>query len=330
MTRAAPQPTPWRVQRVVAIASVLLFIAKLAAYGLTQSVAILTDALESTVNVVTGFISLYSLRLAAKPRDLDHPYGHGKAELVSASFEGLLIVVAGLIIVYESCINLLHPHTLQDLDLGIVLIAATALANYILGAWSIRAGRQQQSIALESSGRHLQSDTWTTIGIVAGLILVRLTNIAWIDSATALVFAGVILVEGYRILRKTISGIMDEADMGLLQQVIERVDTERRHTWIDLHNVRILKYGAILHLDCHLSVPWYFSVRQAHDEMEALHALVSSHFPHNVELFVHLDPCDSPDACKLCSVDCPVRQAVFVRRLPWTLENLSENKHHLL
>jgi cation diffusion facilitator family transporter len=321
----------WQVQRVITAASVALFVAKVVAYGMTNSVAVLTDALESTVNVVTGFISLYSLRLAVKPRDFDHPYGHGKAELISASFEGLLIVVAGLVMVYESCINLLHPHPLKALDWGIALLSATALANFLLGQWSKSAGKKYHSIGLEAGGRHLQSDTWTTVGIVVGLALVYMTDIAWIDSATAMIFAGVILVEGYKILRQTVSGIMDEADQALLLQVIALMDKEKRDTWIDLHNLRILKYGQILHLDCHLSVPWYFSVQQAHTEMETLNALVGQAFPHNVELFVHIDPCLPPDACRLCAMaECPERQSTFEARISWTLENLTENSRHKL
>jgi len=325
------RPQAWQVQRIITAASVALFAIKLVAYGMTNSVAVLTDALESTVNVVTGFISLYSLRLSVKPRDFDHPYGHGKAELISASFEGLLIVVAGLFMVYESCINLLHPHPLKALDWGIGLLSATALANYLLGHWSKQAGKKHHSIGLEAGGRHLQSDTWTTMGIVIGLLLALFTGLAWIDSATALIFSGVILVEGYKILRQTVSGIMDEADEALLVKVIGLMDKEKRDAWIDMHNLRILKYGQILHLDCHLSVPWYFSVQQAHVEMETLNALVSQEFPHNVELFVHIDPCLPPDACRLCAVaECPERLSPFEARLNWTLENLTVNSRHTL
>ena len=318
-----------RVQQWVVIISVLLFVVKIVAYYLTGSVAVLTDALESTVNVVTSFIGLYSLRIAAKPRDENHPYGHGKAELLSASFEGILILVAGFVIVYESVTNLLSPHNIKQLDTGIILIGFTAVVNYLIGAWCIRVGKQHHSIALESSGKHLQSDTWTTAGIVFGLIFLRLTGIAWIDSAVAIVFALVIIVQGYRIIRETVAGIMDEADMELLIEMIAVLNSNKRPAWTDLHNLRIIKYGSILHLDCHLTVPWYYNVNEAHEEVEALNELIRNNFPQSLEMFVHTDGCVPPFSCKICPLmECPVRRHAFEGRLEWTFQNITADKKH--
>lgn len=318
-----------RVQQYVVIASIGLFLLKLAAYYLTNSVAVLTDALESIVNIVTGFTGLYSLRLAAKPRDGNHPYGHGKAELISASFEGALILVAGFIIIYESLINLVHLHPVKELDTGILLIGGTAISNYLLGIWCISTGKKEHSIALTASGKHLQSDTWTTLGIVAGLLLLRFTGILWIDSAVAIIFALVIIVEGFKIIRQTIAGIMDEADVALLESMITILNANKRDNWIDLHNLRIIKYGAILHLDCHLTVPWYFNVNQAHTEIDALEALIQKHFPQSLEMFVHTDGCVPSGSCTVCPIgDCQVRKAAFQGRLEWTFENITSNKKH--
>jgi cation diffusion facilitator family transporter len=292
-------------------------------------VAVLTDALESTVNVVTGFTGLYSLRLAAKPRDDNHPYGHGKIELISASFEGVLILVAGIIIIYESVNNLIHPHTVKQLDAGIVLIALTAAINYGVGAWCIRVGAKQHSLALQASGKHLQSDTWTTLGIVIGLILLRFTGLSWIDSAVAILSAFVIIVEGYKIIRETIAGLTDEADAALLQSLIQVLNTQKPDTWIDLHNLRIIKYGPILHLDCHLTVPWYYNVNEAHHQIDALEALIRQNFEQSLEMFVHTDGCMPPDSCTVCPLlDCQVRKADFKGRVAWTMENITSNKKH--
>lgn len=322
-------PRTVRVQQWVVLASIVLFLIKLAAYYLTNSVAVLTDALESTVNVVTGFTGLYSLRLAAKPRDGNHPYGHGKIELISASFEGVLILVAGFIIVYESMINLVHQHPVNALDTGIVLILVTAIANYLLGVWCISTGKKDHSIALMASGKHLQSDTWTTGGIIIGLLLLRFTGISWIDSAVAIIFAVVIMVEGFKIIRQTIAGIMDEADVALLESLISVLNRFKRNNWIDLHNLRIIKYGAILHLDCHLTVPWYFHVNQAHDEIDALEDLITKNFPQNLEMFVHTDGCVPPRSCSVCPLEnCSERKAVFRERLEWTFENITSNQKH--
>lgn len=326
-----PETTPVtvRVQQWVVVASVLLFALKMLAYWLTNSVAVLTDALESTVNVVTGFAGLYSLRIAARPRDENHPYGHGKVELISASFEGVLILIAGLIIVYESITNLVHIHPVRQLDWGIMIIGFTALVNYLLGAWCIRSGKKHRSLALEASGKHLQSDTWTTVGIVGGLLLLRFTGIIWIDSAIAIIFALFIIVEGSRIIRQTIAGITDEADMELLKNLVVVLDQNKRNAWIDLHNLRAIKYGSILHLDCHLTVPWYFNVNQAHAEVDALNQLIAERFLQPLEMFVHTDGCVPPVSCRVCPIaDCEVRKAPFEGRLEWTFENVTSNKKH--
>lgn len=324
-----PSSAPIRVQYWVVGVSVGLFVLKVLAYYLTHSVAVLTDALESTVNVVTSFIGLYILRVAAKPRDQEHPYGHGKVELLSASFEGALILVAGMMIVYESFNNLLHPHTVQRLDTGIALIGFTALVNYMLGAWCIRTAHKHHSLALDASGRHLQSDTWTTMGIIGGLILLRLTSIAWIDSAVAMCFAFMIILEGYKIIRQTVSGLIDEADKALLLHLVAQLNEYKQSAWIDLHNLRMIKYGSVLHFDCHLTVPWYFNVQQAHDEVSALEHLIDQHFPHSIEMFVHTDGCVVPYSCRICPLtQCPVRQAPFEERLEWTFDNVTSNRKH--
>ena len=207
-----------RIQVVVAVISTILFFAKIIAWYLTNSVAILTDALESVVNVIAGFIGVYSLYVSAKPRDADHPYGHGKVEFISAAIEGTLISVAGIVIIVEAINNLRYTHTITRLDTGIWLVAATALVNYIAGTVCVKAGKKANSLALIASGRHLRTDTYTTAGIIAGLLLLLFTKITWIDSAIGIIFAVVILVTGYRIVRSSVAGIMDEADLHLLRE----------------------------------------------------------------------------------------------------------------
>ena len=167
-----------------------MIIAKFIAYYLTHSVSILTDALESIVNVVAGFIGLYSLYVSAKPRDIDHPYGHGKAEFISAAVEGTLILSAGLLIIYNGIKSFIVPSTIQELDLGIYLVAGTAVINWLLGAISLRQGKRNNSLALLASGKHLQSDTYSTVAIIAGLLLINFTGFQWIDGVVAIAFSG--------------------------------------------------------------------------------------------------------------------------------------------
>ena len=319
-----------KIQKRIAALSVLLFLVKAVAWYLTGSVAILTDAFESIVNVVAGFIGVYSLYVSAKPIDRDHPYGHGKAEFISAAIEGTMISIAGVIIIYEAVNNLLHPHELKKLDYGIILTAATALINYVAGYFCVRIGKKNNSLALISSGKHLQSDTWTTLGIVCGLILMLVTKLAWIDSVVAILFALFIIYTGYTILRSSVAGIMDEADMALLEKLVQTLNANRRPNWIDLHNLRIIKYGSRLHLDCHLTVPWYLNVHEAHREIDALSSLVKNEFGESVELFVHSDGC-LDFSCRICTLaDCTVRKHAFEKKIDWTMENiLSNNKHRL-
>ncbi len=319
-----------KMQKWVATVSVLLLAAKFFAYFLTHSVAILTDALESIVNVAAGFIGLYSLYVAALPRDKNHPYGHGKAEFISSAIEGTLILSAGAIIIYKAVLHLIFPVEIKKIDEGILLVAATAGVNFIMGLITVQKGKRNNSLALVASGRHLQSDSYSTLGIIVGLVLILVTGKNWIDSAVAILFGGLIIYTGYKIVRKSIAGIMDEADIELLQKMVELLNSNRRENWVDLHNLRVIKYGPVLHLDCHLTVPWYLNVHEMHQEVEALSSLVKKEFGESMELFVHSDGCQS-FSCRICSKqNCNERKHNFEKQVNWTIDNILQNqKHHL-
>ena len=317
-----------RIQKWVAAISVCLLLVKFTAYYFTYSISILTDALESIVNVVAGFIGLYSLHVAAKPRDADHPYGHGKAEFLSAAVEGTLIGIAGVIIIYKATLQLIYPVEIKKLDTGIWLVASTAVVNFIMGRIAANIGKRNSSLALEASGKHLQSDTYSTIGIIAGLILLSFTGWKWVDSVVAIGFSLFIIYTGYTILRGSIAGIMDQADEAILKRMVDLINLHRRENWVDMHNLRIIKYGSVLHLDSHLTVPWYLNVHEAHGEIDVLSAQLRKEFGESFELFVHSDGC-LPFQCHICcKPDCHVRQHPFEKQIIWTLENISENKKH--
>jgi cation diffusion facilitator family transporter len=319
-----------KLQRWIAIASSTLLIAKFTAYYLTHSVSILTDALESIVNVIAGFIGLYSLYVAAKPKDIDHPYGHGKAEFISAAVEGTLVLSAGLLIIYNAVKNLIYPVEIKEIDLGIYLVAATAVINWILGAIALRQGKRNNSLALQASGKHLQSDTYSTAAIIAGLLLISLTHQLWIDGVVAIAFGLFIIYTGYKIIRTSLAGIMDEADMVLLEKMVDVTERNRKENWIDVHNLRVIKYGNVLHVDCHLTVPWYFNINQAHFEIDGLSKLIRTNFGETLELFVHSDGC-SYHQCHICiKKECPVRQHSFKQRVDWTLDNALQDAKHSL
>jgi cation diffusion facilitator family transporter len=317
-----------KLQRWVAAVSVILLLVKLAAYYITHSVAILTDALESIVNVVAGFVGLYSLTLSAKPRDEDHPYGHGKVEFLSASLEGAMIFLAGIMILYKSVDTLIFPRQIHQLDTGILLIGITAVVNFIMGTICVKTGKKNNSLALIASGKHLQTDTYSTLGILIGLTLLYFTNFKWVDSVVAIIFGILILYTGYKIVRSSVAGIMDEADNELLLKLVETLNKNRKVNWIDLHNLRIIKYGSLLHVDCHLTVPWYLNVNEAHTEIDALADLTRKEFGNALELFVHSDGCVE-FSCRICDkFDCPVRQHAFEKKVKWTVENISADHKH--
>lgn len=319
-----------KVQKWITALSVVLFVAKVVAYYLTNSLAILTDALESIVNVVAGSIGLYSLFIAAKPSDEEHPYGHGKAEFVSAAVEGTLIVAAGVLILYETVKNFITPNPLGKLDAGLIMVAATAVINYAAGFICLKIGKQNKSLALQASGRHLQTDTWSTLAIIAGLLLMVITKLYWLDKVIALFMSAYIMFNGYKIIRESLAGIMDEQDMQLLQDIVTILNKNRRVNWIDLHNFRIIKYGSHLHIDCHLTVPWYLNVHEAQGEIDTLMSLITKEFGSSIEFFVHTDGCLA-FSCRLCNkFSCPVRQHSFEHKVEWTLENLLTNQMHRL
>ena len=314
-----------KVQTTILAFGVLLLVGKFFAYWITGSVGILTDAMESIVNVVAGAMGLWSLWISAKPKDTNHPFGHGKIEMLTASLEGLMIGAAGVLIIYEGAQKILDPEMPERLDVGILIVAAAGAINWVLGAWSVRVGKKNSSMALVSGGRHLQSDTYSTIGLIVGLVLLYVTDIAWIDGALGLVFGAVIVATGVQILYKTTRGLMDTSDRVDIQRVVGLVDERRADDWIDVHDLRVVSYGESIHLDCHLTVPWWYDIRQGHDRCDALEALlVEGLRPNEAMVSVHADPCDER-LCRYCPVECVYRAAAFAEQLPVTSESLTRD-----
>jgi cation diffusion facilitator family transporter len=317
-----------KLQRWMLVAAVLLFLLKLWAWHITQATSVLSDALESIVNIVAGAISLYAVYLSSLPADKNHPYGHGKVEFLSSGIEGTLIFFASLLIGYEAVLNLIQGHELRDLSQGMWVIFAAAAMNWFLGWMSIRQGQASHSPAMIASGKHLQSDTWTSLGIVIGLLLIRFTGLQWIDSLVALILSVFLAWTAYGIIRKSITGIMDEADLQWLEGLVAMLEARRRSDWVDLHNLRVIRYGSVYHIDCHLTVPWYFNVHEAHTAAEQLNDEIRAHFGAQVEMFVHTDGC-LPDSCRICILkDCPLRQFPVEGRVTWTVPNIVANAKH--
>jgi len=306
----------------------VLMAVKFLAFFLTNSNAILTDALESIVNVVAGSFALYSLWLAAHPRDENHPYGHGKVEYISAGVEGGLIAVAGLIIFGKSIYNLIYPHDIEQLDWGLALTAGAGAINYAMGWFLVSEGKKRRSMTLQADGKHLMSDGWSSLGVIVGLGIIMLTGIVWVDNVVAMFFGGYIIYAGIKLIRSSVAGIMDEADVDLIKQVIEILNQNRRPNWIDIHNLRIIKYGSSLHVDAHVTLPAQLTFQQVHDEMEAIDHIITEHFGPETEFFLHPDPC-VPAYCGICTTNnCQEQQVPLSQREAWTLENVMRNKKH--
>lgn len=321
-----------KVQKRIVLISGLILIGKFIAYFVTNSVGVLTDAMESIVNVVAGLISLYCLRWGAKPGDKEHPFGHGKIELISASVEGILISVAGAMIIYEAIKRLVVPAEVEKLDIGIVIVAVSGALNYLMGYYSIKTGKKYGSMALVAGGKHLQSDTYSTIGLVAGLLVLYFTGLAWIDSALALIFGSIIIITGFSILKNTIAGLLDTADDKLLEELAELLNDNRQPEWVDIHNTKVIKSGNRIYIDCDLTVPWYYTVSEGHKSGEKLKSVLTDRYNEKVQLTLHLDPCDifeKPKCCTCIFESCKYRKAPVVKPEKITLSSFILNEDEM-
>ena len=325
-----PSQTKSRLGLLSLVVSIGLLAVKFYAYHLTHSQAVLTDALESIINVFTSGFAFYSLYLAELPKDENHPYGHGKIEYLSVGFEGALIFIAGAFILYSATLNLLHPHPVGRADWGIVLMAGTAVVNLGVGLLLVRTGKRLKSVALVGDGQHLYIDALTSIASAVALVLVAATGVVRFDAGAALLLGGFILVNGWRMLRRSVSGLMDETDTAIVAEVIAELQAQRRPSWIDVHNLRVQRYGANLHIDCHIQMPYYFTLEQVHTQLHDIEELIRTRFAVEVEMFVHADPCTFA-ACSLCLMpDCPVRQHPLQHQVLWSLNNAVKNERHHL
>ena len=312
----ADQRQRGRAGAVSLAVGILVFTGKLAAWWATGSTAVLSDALESVVNVVAASLLLYSLVVAARPADRDHPYGHGKVEYFSAGVEGALIAVAALVIVFEAVQALLVGPRVRNLDAGLVIVALLTGLNALLGAYLVRTGRRLRSVALVADGQHVLTDVWTSIGVILGLTAVRVTGWVVLDPLVAIAVAANILRTGWKLLRGAVGGLMDEADEDLLERVAAALEKEREPWWIDVHGLRTFGSGALRHADLHLAVPRYFDAERLYRIHERVRNVVLAATTMPGDVLVHFDPCQ-PFHCPICPMpDCPVRSAPFSRRPP--------------
>jgi cation diffusion facilitator family transporter len=312
------------------LVSTVLMIAKFIAYYQTYSSAILTDALESIINVVASAFAFYAVFLASQPRDLNHPYGHGKIEFFSAGLEGVLIVLASIFIIFHAIQNLINPEPIQDLKVGLIIISVGVGINYFLGYLLEKEGFSQSSPTLIADGQHLKLDAVSGLVLVAAVILIVLTDFYWIDGVASILFAVFMAWNGIKIIRKSIGGLMDETNEEVLDKVVNILKNHQKSDWIDIHNLRIQEYGSDIHIDCHLTLPNYWNLEKVHDVVHEFEEILGKEFPSNVEIFIHTDPC-LPECCHYCKIeDCPIRKEPQTTNVNWNKINLSLNQKHFL
>jgi cation diffusion facilitator family transporter len=313
-----------RVRRWAIALSLLISLALLAvkfqAYRLTGSTAILSDALESIVNVVAAIFALGALVFAGRPADRNHPYGHGKMEFLSAAFEGGLIAFAAVLIVYEVVQALLYGVSLRALDTGVAVVLGAGLVNLALGVYLVRTGRRYDSITLVADGRLVMADFYTSAGIGVGLLLVRVTGFGWLDPLVAAVVALNLLWTGLRLVRQAAAGLLDEEDPALLGRLVDALQPHLGEGVIRVHHLRAIRAGRVHHVDAHLVVPEFWSVERSHELAEQLGERVMKDLGVEGEMTLHTDPCHRI-YCRMCDLeDCPIRRDLFLGRPPLTLD----------
>lgn len=310
--------------------SVALMVLKFTAWWVTSSTAVLTDALESIINVIASGFALYSIYLSGLPRDRNHPYGHGKIEFFSSGFEGALILSAGGFIIFQAVQSFTAPQPIAYLGWGVVLIGLTSIANALVGWLLIRNGRLTHSITLIADGRHLLTDSLSSLLVLVGLGFILLTGLTWLDGVLSIILSVVIIWNGFGLIRHSVAGLMDETDLPLLRRILAILNDHKHPNWIDVHNMRAQRYGSDLHIDCHLTLPYYWNLAQVHQEVHDFEELLKQEIATEVEIFVHADPC-LPECCHYCRVaDCPVRAQAFSGDVAWTIANISTNQKHFV
>ncbi|MCH7397088.1 cation diffusion facilitator family transporter [Belliella sp. DSM 107340] len=311
------------------VVSIILLMVKFYSYYITNSTAILTDALESIVNVVTASFASYSIYLSSLPKDDNHPYGHGKIEFFSAGIEGTLIILAGLFIIYQAFYNFFFPQELDMLLEGIALIGFSGLVNGFLGLKLKKEGSKLNSLTLIANGKHLITDTVSSFVLVVGVGIIYFTGFTVLDSIFSVLFSFYIIYSGYFLVRKSVAGLMDEANPEAVMDTVTVLNKERKDTWIDIHNMRVQQYGADRHIDLHLTLPYYFNLREVHEEVEKVESALENDFIGIMEVFVHSDPCIPEKCCHYCQMkNCPVRKSENKTRIVWTASNMSKNQKH--
>lgn len=285
-------------------AAVLTIVLKTAAYFLTGSVGLLSDALESLVNLVGALMALAMLTVAARPADEDHEYGHSKAEYFSSGVEGSLILIAAVSIIFTAIPRLLAPKPLEQLGIGLAVSASASVVNLVAALFILRAGKKYKSITLEANAHHLLTDVWTSVGVLAGVGLVALTGWQRLDPLVALIVAANIIWSGMRIVRTSVLGLMDTALPNAERDMILNVLERHAVNGIQYHALRTRQSGARRFTSFHILVPDTWTVFEGHQLLERIEAEIRAALP-DITVFTHLEPLNDPASFDDTKLDRP-------------------------
>jgi cation diffusion facilitator family transporter len=274
-------------------AALLTIILKFGAYLLTGSVGLLSDAAESVVNLIAAFVAFWALTYAARPPDAEHAFGHSKAEYFSSGVEGALILVAAVCIAVEAWGRLLHPQPLQQVGLGLGLSLFATAINGSLALVMLKAGERLRSVTLRADAHHLLTDVWTTVGVVVGLFLVKLTGWLVLDPIIALIVAVNIVWAGVRLLRETGSGLLDASLPAAEQKIISDTFLAYQDQGIQFHALRTRVAGTRRFVSFHVLVPGHWTVQRGHDLCEAIELAIIKALP-DTHVMSHLEPLEDP------------------------------------
>lgn len=276
------------------VAAVLTISLKGMAYVLTGSVGLLSDALESCVNLIAALVALVVLAIAEKPADDDHAFGHSKAEYFSSAIEGGLIVVAACSIVWSAWPRLFNPLPLENVGFGLLISLGASLINLVVALILIKKGKESHSITLTADGKHLMTDVWTSVGVLAAIGLVKLTGWLVLDPIIAMLVALNIVWTGWRLMRQSARGLIDTAIPADERKQIELIFDHYRESGIEFHSLMTRQAGQRKFVSFHILVPGVWSVQRGHDLLEIIEARIRNNFPFPVTVFTHLEPVEDP------------------------------------
>jgi cation diffusion facilitator family transporter len=268
----------------------IMFCMKIYAFYITQSAAILSDAAESVVHVFAVAFAAYSLWLSTKPADQTHLYGHDRISFFSAGFEGAMIVMAAIYIIYESVMKWIRGLYLENIEAGTAFIVIATVVNGLLGWYLVRKGKKNNSIILIANGKHVLTDSWTSLGVIVGLVLTMITGWLPFDPIVAILVAGNILWSGGKLMRQSIGGLMDEADPEVHQKITSILEQEASKYSIVYHDVRHRNAGNKLHIEFHLLFHKELTIYEAHEKATLIEQVIARSFPVVTEITTHLEP----------------------------------------